>query len=77
MRSVEQSLGSQAYARLRVGIAPQGPIRIPLEEFVLESFGAEEEKELNGILERAAEACRFWVAEPIERAANLVNKPTE
>lgn len=75
LRSVETALGSPSYARLRIGIAPAGPIQIPLEQYVLEPFKAAEEKELKKILERAAEACRLWLSEPMDRAMNFANNP--
>ena len=75
LRSIEQALQSQSYARLRIGIAPEKPLQIPLEEFVLQPFLKEEEKHLDSVIERSIEACRLWVSEPLEKAMNLINKP--
>lgn len=74
LRSINEALESSSYARLRIGIAPNSPLKIPLEKYVLETFKAEEEKELKKILERGVEACRLWISEPLERAMNFANK---
>ena len=75
LRSIEQALQSQSYARLRIGIASEKPLQIPLEEFVLQPFLKEEEKYLDSVIERSVEACRLWVSEPLEKAMNFINKP--
>lgn len=75
LRSVQEALESQSYARLRVGIAPSHSVEIPLEEFVLSPFEREEEEALKDILERGVESCRLWVKGPIERAMDRTNKP--
>lgn len=72
LKSVEQSLGSQDYTRLRIGIAPE-KIGVPLEEYVLGSFEPHEREKLNGAIERAIEGCRLWATGPVERAMNVVN----
>ena len=53
LKSIEAQVGSQAYARLRVGIKPAAGIgpRSPLEDFVLAPFAADER-------ERGARALR-------------------
>lgn len=75
LRSIETALGSRAYARLRIGIGPERPVEQPLEDYVLEPFSREEEKELKEILSRAAESCRLWVTAPLARAMDWTNKP--
>ena len=77
LKSIEETLGSRAYARLRIGIAPSSALRVPLEEFVLESFRAEEEKRLKEIIKRSVESCRLWVSESLEKAMNFTNKPLD
>ena len=76
LRSIEQALQSPSYARLRIGIAPEKPLQIPLEEFVLEPFLKEEEKRLISVIERSIEASRLWGSESFEKAMNLINKPS-
>ena len=75
LRSVEEHLRSQSYARLRIGIAPEKSLQIPLEEFVLQPFLKEEEKYLDSVIKQGVEACRLWVSEPLEKSMNLINKP--
>jgi len=74
LRSVETHLGSQNYARLRVGIAPSAEIGVPLEEYVLSPFTSQEEKKLSGFLGEAGEACLLWLTQPMEKVMNKVNK---
>ncbi len=76
LRSIESALGSQDYARLRVGIAPAKPVEEPLEKYVLRSFKSEEERKLGEILRRGIESCKLWVTGPIERAMDQTNKPS-
>lgn len=75
LRSVEGVLGTQTYARLRMGIAPLKPLEESLEEYVLQPFAADEEKRLGEILERAVESCLLWVNGPIGKAMDRTNKP--
>lgn len=76
LRSIETALGSQSYARLRVGIASTELIEEPLEEYVLRRFSREEEKALKEILDRAAESCRLWLTAPLARAMDWTNRPS-
>jgi PTH1 family peptidyl-tRNA hydrolase len=58
LASIEQSLGSQGYPRLRLGIgAPSGP----MVDHVLERFLPEEQEVLGPALDRAAEATVDWL----------------
>lgn len=88
LRSIEKELGTQAYARLRMGIASISNVGAPLvgaragarpvptlEEYVLTPFTKKEEKELESITERALEACKLWIAGPIEKAMDWTNRP--
>lgn len=77
LRSVEQVLASQDYARLRIGIAPSEPVEEPLEKYVLNPFSTLEEKALPEILERAVESCLLWVSGPIQKAMDWTNKPSQ
>ncbi len=73
LKSLALALGNQDYARLRFGIAPETPLNVPLEEYVLQPFAPEEKEKVSGALEKAAEACRLWVKGPIEQVMNVVN----
>ncbi len=76
LRSIQQVLNSPEFARMRIGISPEEPIRVPLEEFVLQSFDSGEEKALHEIAVRSVKACQLWLSEPLEKAMNLINKPS-
>jgi len=78
LKSIQRALGTSAYARLRMGIAPENTAlspegKISLEEFVLESFDRTESRALPKTLERGAQACKLWAAQPIEQAMSAVN----
>lgn len=72
LKSVEAALGSQDYARLRIGVganlSPAG-----LADYVLSRFQPEELKALPSVLEKTYEACRIWSTQPLARAMNAVN----
>jgi len=73
LASVIESLGTQEFPRLRVGIGanfePGGMV-----EYVLSEFEPEEEEELPEILERACDAVRTFVCESPEKAMTEFNR---
>ena len=70
--SIQESLGTKAIPRLRLGIGR--PIdSIAKEDYVLQSFSAEEKESIEKILTQAEEAMRDWCKEGIERAMNEWN----
>ena len=75
LKSVAAHLGTQAYARLRLGI---GAPRTTEEQadFVLAPFSAAERKKMEGVLESASDCCRLWLtgAQGAARAMTLYNK---
>jgi PTH1 family peptidyl-tRNA hydrolase len=75
LKSIEESLGTADYPRLRIGVGPQNPEAGygNLEEYVLENFLTEEEKAFPEVLRRGLEACVLWADEGIDRAMNAVN----
>jgi len=68
LASVEQSLRTQAYARLRMGIGNQQLGPCPLEKFVLGRFFKEEEAQLPELIEKGVEALEVWLELGIESA---------
>jgi PTH1 family peptidyl-tRNA hydrolase len=72
LRSIEETLGSTAYPRLRLGIGPVPPGLDPAD-FVLSRYGPEERKILPDLLDRAADACLLFAAEGIEAVMNRYN----
>ncbi|MSR77813.1 MAG: aminoacyl-tRNA hydrolase [Candidatus Omnitrophica bacterium] len=80
LKSIEASLGTQQYARLRFGIGATEDIsslEVPLEEFVLERFTKLEQKKLPGLFKKGEEACRLWATGPLEKAMNSINPSSE
>ncbi len=73
LRSVEEALGTRAYARLRLGVGRPPDDRIDLAEWVLAAPPAAEEEAILGVFDRAAEAVECWIAEGAEAAMNRFN----
>lgn len=81
LKSIEHHLGTQGYARLRIGIGvdenqvltprPQG--EQSLERYVLDRFNVDEKKSLIDLIDRSIEACQIWINQPIEAAMSVVN----
>ena len=72
LRDIEQRLGTDAYARLRVGVGPKPPV-FDQADFVLGRFRDDEATDLERSLEHAADAVECWVREGAVRAMNLFN----
>lgn len=72
MRSIVQALGTQGFARLRLGIgAPEG--RQDLRDYVLGPFGATERPLADEMLDRAVEAVLTFVRQGAAEAMNRYN----
>jgi PTH1 family peptidyl-tRNA hydrolase len=72
LRSIEGSLASRAYPRLRVGIGPC-PAPIDPAVWVLQRPGAEERRALPALVARAADAALAWSAEGMDAAMRRYN----
>ena len=72
MRSIIQHLGSNQFARLRVGI-DRPPGRMDPAAYVLRNFQPEEAAELAGIIDRAVQAIDLFVTSGITSAMNQFN----
>jgi PTH1 family peptidyl-tRNA hydrolase len=72
LESVIAALESDAIVRVRLGI---GEEEIPADKagFVLSEFAPARERELNGMISRAAEAVRVIVSEGVEKAMSVFN----
>ncbi|MHC4220466.1 MAG: aminoacyl-tRNA hydrolase, partial [Planctomycetota bacterium] len=72
LADIEQKLGTDRYARLRIGIdAPGG---IPQETYVLGRFRPEQRELLEPALEEAVDATECWMAHDIQEAMNRFNR---
>ncbi|MDQ6885876.1 MAG: aminoacyl-tRNA hydrolase [Gemmatimonadota bacterium] len=76
LKSLERTIGSRDYARLRVGIRPAEPGRETgvMRDFVLSSFGKGDRSAILELLPRLAEAAELWLDEGIESAMNRFNR---
>lgn len=77
LKSIEHALGSQEYARLRIGVGPakDDQRRIgDLADYVLDDLGKTERDVVRALLPEFDEALRAWVAEGIEPVMNRFNR---
>ena len=75
MRSIIDTLGSQAFPRLRVGI-DRPPGGMDAAEYVLQPFVEQDQALLRDTLERAVAAIECWLAEGIVVAMDRFNRPS-
>jgi PTH1 family peptidyl-tRNA hydrolase len=76
MRSIIDSLGTQAFPRLRVGI-DRPPGGMDPAEYVLQPFAEEEIALLSQCLKQAVAAVECWLAEGIVAAMDRFNRPPD
>lgn len=72
MKSIIQHLGTQDFARLRVGIG-RPPGRMDPAAYVLQNFSAEQEAEMQLLRQEAADAIELWLREGVHAAMNQYN----
>lgn len=73
IQSVIDSLGTQRFPRLRIGIG-RPPEGVDAAAYVLSPFSPEEKERLEEILELAAAAAACWALEGIEAAMSRYNR---
>jgi PTH1 family peptidyl-tRNA hydrolase len=73
MRSVIERLGSQDFARLRVGIG-RPPGRMDPADYVLQNFDPDEVPIMDTVHDAACSAVECWLAEGVDSAMNQFNK---
>jgi peptidyl-tRNA hydrolase, PTH1 family len=77
--SIIKTLGTESFHRLRVGISRPGgqasyvPPAMEPADYVLRPFAVEQEKEMEFVRPRAAEAIEVWLSQGIDAAMNLYN----
>jgi peptidyl-tRNA hydrolase, PTH1 family len=74
--STIEKLGSQDFARLRMGIG-RPPGRMDSKDYVLQSFPSAEQQMLDTVLDAAAEAALVFVREGLDTAMNRYNGTVE
>ena len=75
LKSVEGALGTQDYARLRIGVGPEDPSwrRGDLADYVLSPFGKRDEKLVRELMPDLTTLTETWLAEGAEAAMNRFN----
>lgn len=73
LKDIERHLGTQNYARLRMGVS--GPGRSDLADYVLSRFKPGEKDVVNDMEIRAAQATGCWIREGVATAMNRFNAP--
>ena len=73
LRDITAQIGSEDYARLRIGIGERGPI--DAADFVLSRFRAAERPIMDDALITTAQAVAVWAAQGTEAVMNRFNGP--
>jgi PTH1 family peptidyl-tRNA hydrolase len=73
LKSIIDRLGTQDFARIRLGVKPDHPVS-DLSSFVLSPIPKRERKKLEEVLDRAADAVEVMLKEGVERAMALFNE---
>lgn len=73
LRSVEAALGTQEYARLRIGVG-RCPDGVDLTEWVLSAMSDDDEEAVVALLPEVTRAVEVWVTEGVEAAMNRFNR---
>ncbi|MEX2180236.1 MAG: aminoacyl-tRNA hydrolase [Gemmatimonadaceae bacterium] len=76
LKSVEGALGTQEYARLRLGVGPEDPSRRrgDLADYVLSPFGKHEESLVRERIPELTELAELWLTDGAHAAMNRFNK---
>ena len=76
LKSIEGAVGSQEYARLRIGVGPEDPSRRrgDLADYVLDDFGKREEQHVRELFPTLTELVETWLAEGAHKAMNRFNR---
>lgn len=78
LKSIEAIVGTQDYARLRIGIKPVEEEREvgDLADFVLDAFGKGEAEAVKALYPTVEELVETWIGEGAEAAMNRFNRKT-
>lgn len=74
LASIEETVDTRGYARLRIGVGPPPEDLEKLSEFVLEPLSLAERAAVEEITPLMVEAVECWLAEGIERAMTRFNR---
>ena len=73
LKSVSRTLGTDSYARLRVGVGLM-PVGADLSDWVLSPMSEADESTVVGLLPELSEAVGVWVRDGIEEVMNQFNR---
>ena len=73
VKSITQLLGTQEYARLRMGVGRPAHPDFSIADYVLGNFTKEEQTNLNLVLESASDAIECFILEGINKASTKFN----
>ncbi|MEX0717115.1 MAG: aminoacyl-tRNA hydrolase [Planctomycetaceae bacterium] len=76
LADIIQKLGTQEFARMRLGIG-RPPGRMSPTDYVLGRFREPEREAAEHVVLRAADGVELWVTEGLDAAMNAVNAPAE
>jgi len=75
LKSVQQSLGTQRYPRLRIGVGdPDRPPGGPLTDFVLGAVGKRDGEAIRGLMPVMTETIEAWVREGMKAALDVQSR---
>lgn len=75
LKSIEAAVGSQDYARLRLGVGPEDPRRRgDLADYVLSPFGKRDEKLVRETFDDVTGLVETWLSDGVEAAMRLNKK---
>ncbi|HEX9309322.1 MAG TPA: aminoacyl-tRNA hydrolase [Gemmatimonadaceae bacterium] len=77
LKSIEHALGTQEYARLRIGVGPSEErkgIYKDLADFVLSPFARDERDDILALMPQLTATVETWIRDGAERAMNLFNR---
>lgn len=79
LKSIQGALGSQEYARLRIGVGPEDPSRRrgDLSDYVLSDFGKREEQLVRDNFDTLVQLAETWLADGAQAAMNKFNRKTK
>ena len=72
LRSVIDSLGTNEFSRMRIGIMGRRAVR-DCSRYVLDRFIKREQKLLPEVLDRSSQACECWIKEGVQITMNRYN----
>ena len=72
--SIIEKLKTNDFVRFRIGIQPQKGKPKNVEDFVLQKFNKEEERNINEVIKKSAEAVETILKDGLERTMNKYNK---